>query len=190
MVFAVCLSSAFAHKTKMVTPLRIKTKYIPFPLLKPKAQLTTPYLDVQYSNSYYSDIYGQHFESPLSYSAVTTGGTTVITQSKTDSYGNTINITWSVTGNTLNWSVNAVPGADINTHIQCFLVFERGLTNYVESDYEDPTGEGYGNMTWSDSGSVDLTGLSNPLEFSFEYYTTHTPTNTYVVTTCSGYFYF
>jgi len=176
--FAVCFSNAFALKTKMVTPLRIKTKYIPFPLLKPKAQFTTPNLDVPYSNSYTWDGYGYNYETPLSYSAVTTGGTTVITQSKTDSFGNIMNVTWSVTGNTLNWSVNVVPGADINVHIHCFLVLDRGVMNYVESDFEDPTGDGYGNVTWSDSGSVDLTGLSNPLEFSF------------VATSCSGWFYF
>ena len=131
-------------------------------------------------------------ENGMTYNApVTTGATTTMSLTKTDILGNDMTVTWSVTGTTLNWSVNVVPAAGISVGLHRFLLYNYNSINfdtYADEDFEDPYGVGYGNTTWAASGSIDLTTTSNPIDFSFEYLTDEPSTGNYSLISCQGKF--
>lgn len=95
----------------------------------------------------------------------------------TDALGVTTDVTWSIVGTTLSWSVDveAPTGAYLHLH-RLWITYDEFSSDpedsVVDDDFEDdgPSTLGFGSDHWTSSGSAELRSSPNTLYFSFENY--------------------
>ncbi|MDT3402910.1 hypothetical protein [Mucilaginibacter terrae] len=178
----VLFSTAKAGKKPMGSFLKCKFGTTRFS--QKSVSLKIPYIDNFQSTSSHYDSNGSHYDGTMN--------NTNMSFSKTDYLGNVMDVTLSVSGNTLSWSVNVVPGTGVNVGLHRLWIYDYNSDNfdsYADSDYEDPDATGYGNVTWSDSGTIDLSTAPTTLRVSFEYFSTDPSINTTTYTTATGEFF-
>lgn len=92
----------------------------------------------------------------------------------TDDFGTSIQFSWSISGNTLNYSIHVVPGNDVNMGIHSLYAYDDTQGTFdelVNEGNETPGDDGYGHITWTASGSTDFEGSATSLFISFDIYT-------------------